>query len=75
MVQQVKNLAAAAWVTAEVWVWSSAQRSGLKDLAKVTVAAQIQSLAWELPHVSWLGRKEGKEERKKEGGRKEGPRE
>ena len=43
MVQWLKNVTAAAWVTAEVWVQSPAWHSGLKDFA------QIQSLALELP--------------------------
>ena len=33
MAQQVKNLTAAAHVTAEAWVLSLTQYSGLKDLA------------------------------------------
>ena len=33
MVHWIKNPTEAAWVTAEVWVWSLAEHSGLKDLA------------------------------------------
>ena len=33
MAQQVKNQTAASWIVAEVWVQSTVQHSGLKDLA------------------------------------------
>ena len=55
MAQQVKNLAAMAWVAAEAWVWSPAQYSGLKDSALpqlVTAAAQVQSLVQECPYAT-----------------------
>lgn len=45
MAQWVKNKTAAAQVTAEAWASSPAWHSGLMDLT------QIQSLAWELPHM------------------------
>ena len=45
------NPTAAVWVTAEAWVRSLAQCSGLKDPGLVTAAAQIQSLAQELPYT------------------------
>ena len=48
MLQWVKNLPAAAWVTVEAWVPSPAWSSGLKFSA----VAQIQSLAWELPYAA-----------------------
>ena len=38
---------AAAWVTAEAWVQSLAQCSGLGP----PVVARIQSLGWELPYA------------------------
>ena len=53
MVQWVKNLTSAVLVTAEAWVLSPAPHNWLrvKDpaLTWVAVAAQIQSLGWELP--------------------------
>ena len=45
MVHTVKYLTAAAWVTVEV-------RVQFPSVAWVTAAAQIQSLAWELPHAT-----------------------
>ena len=41
MEQWVKNLTAAAQVTAEVWVLSSAQHSGLKDPALLQRRSQL----------------------------------
>ena len=49
--QWVKSVTAAAWATAEAWVSSPAQHSGLKGSSVVAAAAQIQSLAQELPYA------------------------
>ena len=44
----VKNLTAAAWIAAEVWV----EGSGIATAAvQVTAVARIQSLAGELPYA------------------------
>ena len=50
MEQWVKNLTAAAQVTAEAQAWSPAWLSGLKD------PAQIESLAQELPCATGAGK-------------------
>ena len=42
MVQWVKNLTAAAWVTLEVCIQSLAQYSGLKDLALLQLQHKLQ---------------------------------
>ena len=63
MVQWLKNVTAAAWVTAEVWVQSPAWHSALKDPALLS-EAQIQSLALELPYAT-SARPLQKEKRKK----------
>ena len=53
MVQWIKNTIAAARVTAEVWVQTSAGQSGLMDPATALSAAVacIQSLVWELQNA------------------------
>ena len=53
MVQWIKNTIAAARVTAEVWVQTSAGHSGLMDPATALAAAVacIQSLVWELQNA------------------------
>lgn len=64
MVQWVKNLAAAAWVSEEAWVLSLPQHSRLKELVlpqpwytQVTAMAQIQSLAQRLPYAAGVATK------------------
>ena len=42
--QQVKNLTAVAWITAETWVRSLAWCSELKDPALAAAVAQVQFL-------------------------------
>ena len=50
MAQLVKNLAAAAWVLAEVQCPGPGQR--VKGSIIDTAGDQIQSLAWELPYAT-----------------------
>ena len=45
MVQWVKNLTVVASVSAEVWVQSPAQRSGVRRSSVAAAVAQIQYLA------------------------------
>ena len=58
MAQRVKNLTAAAWVPAEVGVLFLAREQQVKGsctatlVAEVVGAAQIQSLAQELPYTT-----------------------
>ena len=64
MVHWVKNPTAAAQVPAEVQVQSPAWHSGLRfqhrcSWGKVTDAAQIQSLAWELSYAMGIAIKGG----------------
>ena len=42
MVQWLKNVTAAAWVTAEVWVQSPAWHSGLKDFALLQLQCRMR---------------------------------
>ena len=58
MEQWVKNLTAAAQVTAEAQAWSPAWLSGLKD------PAQIESLAQELPCATGVAIRKKKNRKK-----------
>ena len=55
-----KNLTTAAWVSAEAWVGSLAQHSGLKDLSVAAALAQVEAATWipslaqELPYAKGL---------------------
>ena len=42
MVQWVKNLTAAVWVTVKVWVQSLARHSGLKDQVLLQLQCRLQ---------------------------------
>ena len=53
MAQWVKNPTAAAWLAAEVWVQSSAHRSGLQDLAPLQL--QLGFTPWPGNcHMPWV---------------------
>ena len=65
MAQWVKNPTAAGGVAAEVWVWSLARHSGLKDSAQGAAATWIQFLACSF-HVLWDSHKEKKKTKNKQ---------
>lgn len=52
MVHWVKNQTAATWVTAEMWVQSMAQYSGLKELALPQIQLGFSPLAQELAYAT-----------------------